>query len=142
MSTHPDGRPVAVTSEPVVEEPSIGQLVRRLVDDTGELVRSELKLAQTEFKSNLTAMVAPIGMVVGAAVFGLAALFVLLGAFVGWLTPYVGAGWAALIVAAVTGLIAFLLFSAGRKGLSAASLAPTRTTASLKQDAELLKGNR
>lgn len=142
MSTRPDGAPITVTTEPVPEEPSLGQLVRRLVDDTGELVRSELKLAQTEFKSNLSGMAGAIGMIAAAAIVAIGAFGVLLSAFVGWLTPFVGDGWAALIVAVVTGLVAFLLLQAGRKKLSAASLTPTRAAASLKQDAELIKGNR
>jgi len=120
--------------------PSIGELLRTLVEDVGHLFRTELRLAQAEVKSNLA------GLKVGAAAIAvggmllLVSLFTLVGAFVGWLTPYVGAGWAAFIVAVVLAVVGLIAISVGGKKLSAASLAPQRTVASLKQDAQTLKG--
>ncbi|MGI4879093.1 MAG: phage holin family protein [Janthinobacterium lividum] len=123
------------------EAPSIGELLRRLVEDTGHLFRTEIRLAKSELRSNIAAAAGG-GMAIGAgAILLLGAVFTLLGAAVGFLTPYVGAGWAALIVAVVAGVIGVILVMSGGKKLSASSLVPDRAVASLKQDADALKGN-
>lgn len=123
-----------------VETPSIGDLLRSLVDDTQHLFRTEIKLAKSEIKSNVaTAARGAVGIGIGV-IFLLGALFTLLGAAVAFLAPLVGTGWAALIVAVVVGGIGGLLVMSGLKKLSASSLVPDRTIASVKQDANALKG--
>lgn len=123
------------------DTPSIGELLRRLVEDTQHLFRTEIRLAKSELRSNI-ASAAKGGMAAGAGfILLLGAVFTLLGAAVGFLTPLVGAGWAALIVGVVTLVTGGLLVMSGIKKMSASSLAPERTVASLKQDADALKGN-
>ena len=123
------------------DNPSIGELLRRLVEDTQHLFRTEIRLAKSELRSNI-ASAAKGGIAAGAGlVLLLGAVFTLLGAAVGFLTPLVGAGWAALIVGVVTLIIGGLLVMSGIKKMTASSLAPERTVASLKQDADALKGN-
>ena len=119
---------------------SIGVLLRTLVEDVGHLFRTELRLAQAELKSNLSGLKTGAASIAVGGMLLLVSLFTLVGAFVGWLTPYVGAGWAAFIVAVVLAVIGLIAISVGGKKLSAASLAPQRTVASLKQDAQTLKG--
>lgn len=132
----------SVQIEPVTAEaPSIGELLRRLVDDTQHLFRTEIKLAQSELKSNIAAMArGAVGIGIGVILL-LGAVFTLLGAAVGFLTPLVGAVGAALIVAVVTGIIGVALVMSGLKKLSASSLMPDRAIASVKQDANVLKGH-
>lgn len=130
------GQPVMVKVE---ERRSISALIRQIADDATLLARTEVKLARAEITDNLHALIRPAIMVGAAALLGLAALFTLMGAFVGFLTPYVGAGWAALIVAGAVGLIAFLLLQSGLKGLSASALAPKRAVASVKADVAVVK---
>lgn len=122
-------------------EPSVGELIKQLVEDIGKLVRTELKLAQSELKANAANAGRPLLLVAIGLLLLLGALFTLLGALVGWLSPLVGPGWAAFIVAVVVGAIGAALVMSGKKGLSAIGFAPTRTVASLRQDAEVLKGN-
>ena len=119
---------------------SIGVLLRTLVEDVGHLFRTELRLAQAELKSNLSGLKTGAASIAVGGMLLLVSLFTLVGAFVGWLTPYVGAGWAAFIVAVVLAVIGLIAISVGGKKLNAASLAPQRTVASLKQDAQTLKG--
>jgi len=117
---------------------SIGDLLRNLIEDLGHLFRTELRLAQAEFRSNLSGLKVGITAIAVGGMFLLISLFTLVGAFVGWLTPYVGAGWAAFIVAVVLAVIGIIAISVGSKKLSVANLAPQRSVASLKQDAVTL----
>lgn len=119
--------------------PSIGAMLRQIVDDIGQLARAEVNLAKAEVTANLAKLVRPIVMIALGGLLSIAALFTLMGAFVGFLTPYVGAGWAALIVAAVVGAVAALLVMSGVKGFGAASLAPKRSVASVKADVAAVK---
>lgn len=124
-----------------LDTPSIGDLLRRLVDDTQHLFRTEIRLAQSELKGNLaSAARGAAGIAVGGMLL-LGAMFTLLGAAVGFLAPYVGAGVAGLIVAGATALIGGVLVMTGAKKLGATDLAPDRTVASLKHDVQALKGN-
>ena len=125
-----------------VETPSIGDLLRSLVDDTQHLFRTEIKLAKSEIKSNVAAAArGAVGIAIGVVLL-LGAFFTLLGALVAFLAPLVGTGWAALIVAVVVGGIGGLLVTSGLRKLSASSLVPDRTIASVKQDANALKGHK
>lgn len=115
-------------------------LVRGLADDATHLFRTEVKLARAEVAANVAGLARPVAMIGVAALLGVAALFTLMGAFVGWLAPYVGAGWAALIVAAVVGSIAGLMAMSALKALGAASLMPHRFVGDVKKDVAVLKG--
>jgi len=121
-------------------EPSIGELIRQLFEDVGKLIRTEIKLAQSEVKANAASLGKPLMLIAAGALLLLAALFTLMGAFVGWLADAVGPGWAAFIVAVVVGGIGVALVLSGRKSMSTVGLAPTRTIDSIRQDAEALKG--
>lgn len=121
--------------------PSIGDLLRQLIDDVQHLFKTELRSFQSEVRGNIAGMSGGAAMIAVGGVFMLAALITLFAAFVGWLTPVVGPGWAALIVAVVSAVLGLILLSVGRKRLSGAGLAPGRTLESLRQDAETLKGN-
>lgn len=119
----------------------IGDLLKRLIEDTGHLVRTELRLAKSEMRDNVKGLAGGAVMMVASVVFFIAALGTLLAAFVGWLTPMVGDGWAAFIVAVAAAVIGFILLSVGRKKMSAVSLTPEHTIASVKADVETIKGN-
>ena len=123
------------------EQPSIGQLVKDLVDDSRHLLRTELKLAQAEMKQNVSRMRTPVIAIAAGLLFCMAALFTLMGALVGWLSELVGPGWAAFIVAIFAAAIGVGLILFGRRQLAEGEIAPTRTVSSLKQDAQALKGN-
>jgi hypothetical protein len=77
---------------------SIGDLFQQLFDDSGRLVRAELRLAQAEFTASFRAMLPSIAAILVGGVFLLGSMLTMLAALVGWLTPYLGAGNAALAV--------------------------------------------
>lgn len=113
-------------------------LARGLVDDTTHLLRTEVKLAKAEVSANLIALIRPIGFIMMGMLLAVGALFTLLGAFVGLLTPRFGDGVAALIVAALTALVAGLLAWGGMSALKKARIAPERAKFSLKRDVNTL----
>lgn len=126
---------------PDAPEPSIGELIRSLLQDMGQLIRTEIKLAQAEMGQNLSRAKTPVMMVAVGLILMLGAFLTLLGALVGWLADAVGPGWAAFIVAVVVGGAGIALILSGKNKMSNVGLAPTRTVASVKQDAQALKGH-
>lgn len=104
------------------------------------LVRKEVDLVRAELSENATRAVAALGMIVGGVVFVLVALNVLTAALVAGITELgIEAGWASLIVGVVYLIIAAIMVRMGTNRLKAASLAPTRTTQSVRRDAQLVK---
>ncbi len=119
--------------------PPISALFRQIADDAGTLARSEVALARAELAHNVQSLVRPLATIVIAALLGIAALFTLMGAFVAFLTPYVGAGWAALIVAAAVGIVAVILLMSGLSGFDRISLMPKRAIRSVRTDVSTVK---
>ena len=120
---------------------SIGDLLRSLIGDIQHLLRTELKLFQAEVRSNIGGLKTGVMLLGIGVTLMLASLITLFAAFVGWLIPVVGHGWAELIVSVVSAVLGIILLGVGQKKLSGSGLTPDRTIASLKQDAETLKGN-
>lgn len=123
---------------------SIADVVRGLASDATHLMRTEVRLAKAEVRANVAGLVTPIILVAAGLILGIAALFTLMAAFVGLLVEVldISPGLASLIVAAVVGGIAGFLVMSGLGKLRAATLAPTRTMASVKEDVQTVKGNR
>ena len=126
---------------PGTPEPTIGELIRSLLQDMGQLIRTEIKLAQAEVGQNVSRAKAPVAMMAVGGLLLFGAFLTLLGALVGWLADAVGPGWAAFIVAVVVGGAGVALMLSAKNKLSNVALTPTRTVASVKQDAQALKGN-
>jgi len=122
-------------------EPSIGELVRQLFEDVGQLVRTEMKLAQAEMKQNVSAAAMPIAAIAAGGLLLVVGYLTLMGAIVGWLAEEIGPGWAAYLVTLLNVGLGIGLLMYGRNRLGRISMAPTRTVASIKQDAQALKGN-
>lgn len=126
---------------PGTPEPSIGELVRSLLQDVGQLIRTEIKLAQAEMGQNVSRAKTPVMLMAIGGLLMFGAFLTLLGALVGWLATEVGAGWAAFIVTVVVGGLGAALLLSGKNKMSQIAFTPTRTVASVKQDAQALKGN-
>lgn len=128
-----------MTQQKLAEERSLGDLFSELAAETGTLVRQEVALVQTELTQKATTVGKDIGfLVVGGAV-GYAALLAVLTAIIIGLANFIPAWAAALLVAVVVGITAFLLVSSALKSLKATELTPRETVKSLKEDAEWLK---
>jgi uncharacterized membrane protein YqjE len=118
------------------EDPSLGELLKRLSNDTGELLNQEVALAKAELKESA----ANIGK--GAVKLGIALVFGLTGALA--LTAFLiialgGAtdgryGTWALVVGVVEMIIAFVALNGARKSMRPSEIKPTETMETLRQD--------
>jgi Flp pilus assembly protein TadB len=125
-----------------VEDSSLGEIVGRLASDFSRLMRAEIALAKAEAKEEAKEAGKGIGFLAGAGYAGhLLVLFLSLAVMFG-LGHWMPLGWAALIVAVVWGIVAFVLQSSGRKNLKRATPPMTETVETLKEDAQWAKNPR
>ncbi|AZQ67570.1 phage holin family protein [Silicimonas algicola] len=121
------------------EREGAGTLVGSTLEHLSNLVRGEVDLARAELNESLSKTMTAAGLLVGAVVIALVALNVLAAALTAALAETgLGAGWAALIVGGVLLVVALILAMKGRSDLKLQSLAPTRTFANVKRDAQTI----
>lgn len=124
-------RPVGVAHAPHAPEwvalspgeaPGVTKLVGQLVDDTRDVVRTEIALIKAKVNERVTAYKGAVIFLVAAGVLALEALGALLVGLILTLATLVGPGWATLIVVgavfAAAGVLAYL-------GIKKLSPAPT-----------------
>lgn len=115
-------------------------LLSDLLGHVSNLVRHEIALAKAEISASLGKAGFGIALLGVAALICLAALNLLAAASVaGVMALGLGWGWAALVAAAVWAVVAGVLVLWGRSVLSAKSLAPHRSFASMRKDAHVFK---
>jgi len=135
MAQGPDPRQAG----PSAGASSIQSLIGDALRETNELARKEIALFRAEMAGNVRQLIIGLACMVGSAVFAVVALLVLIGAFVKWLAMIVGSEWlSALIVGGVLLAIAVGMALWARSVLSLSTLAPTRTTRQVRQDAQAL----
>lgn len=127
------------TTPPPPNPSSIQALLGDVLRETSDLARKEIALFRAEMASNIRSLVIGLACMAASAVFAVVALIVLIGAFVKWLATIVGSEWlSALIVGGVLLVIAVGLALWARSALSLSTLAPTRTTRQVREDARAL----
>jgi hypothetical protein len=114
----------------------IGQVTR----DLSTLMRQELELAKVEIKTEATKAGKGAGMLGGAGFAGYMVLLFLSFALWWALVNAMDASWAALIVAALWGVIGAVLFARGRNELRSVNPKPERTVETVSQVPSALKG--
>jgi hypothetical protein len=121
-------------------ERPIGELFRQLSEETTRLVHQELELAKAELSQKGKQAGAGAGMFGGAGGLGLAALGALTACFILALNAIMPAWLAALIVAVVYGIVAFVLVKQGQaKMKQAGPPVPEQTIETVKEDVEWAK---
>jgi hypothetical protein len=119
---------------------SLGELLKQLSEQTTRLVHQELELAKAELTQKGKQAGAGAGMFGGAGAIGLAALGALTACFILALNAIMPAWLAALLVAVVYGIIAFVLVKQGQAKMKAAGpLVPEQTIETVKEDVEWAK---
>jgi uncharacterized membrane protein YqjE len=114
---------------------SLGELLKQLSEQTTRLVHQELELAKAELTQKGKQAGAGAGLFGGAGALGLAALGALTACFILALNAVMPAWLAALIVAVVYGIIAFVLVKQGQAKLKAAGPpVPEQTIETVKED--------
>jgi hypothetical protein len=136
MSTPTNTAPASESST----DRSLGELISGVTQDLSTLMRQELELAKAEVQQSASRAGKGVGMLGGA---GLAGYFVLLFLSVAlwWaIGAGTGLGWSALIVAAIWGIIAAVLYVVGRNSLKSVRGMP-KTADTVKHIPDALKGN-
>jgi uncharacterized membrane protein YqjE len=119
---------------------SLGELLKQLSQETTQLVHQELELAKAELQEKGKQAGAGAGMFGGAGALGLAALGALTACFILALDLIMPAWLAALIVAVVYGIIAFILVKQGQAKIKQATPpVPEQTIETVKEDVEWAK---
>ena len=121
---------------------TLGELLRDLSDGTAQLVRQEIRLARTETVESLLGLKHGTVLVGTGIALALCAAGATVAFLVLVLSRYVlgGRTWlAALIVAIVLDLVAWVCVRRGAAALSAKRLAPHETTTSIRDTARWLK---
>ena len=153
MSRH-DG-PFADPTEPHVVHPETGDaidgtgnsdnvvdLMKQLAMQGSHLAEQQLALIKAEVRESTTEMKTAIGSMAGAAVVGLSGLGVTLMGIAYLLGDAIdNMPLATLIVGLVTLGIAFVLYRAGAKKMSATHLSPERTQRTLQRTPEAVRGD-
>jgi hypothetical protein len=121
------------------QENSVGELIGNISDDLSRLFRQEVELAKVEIKQEAAKAGKAAGMLGGAGFAGYLAVVLLSFALVFGLANVMDAGWAALIVAVIWGIIGAVLYATGRKRLKTVDPMPHRTVETIKEDAQWLK---
>ena len=121
---------------------NVVDLVRQLAGQGSHLAEQQLSLVKAEIREATTDIKTAVGAMAGAAVVGLAGLGVLLMGIAYLLGDAIeSVPWATLIVGLVTLVIAYLLYQAGSKKLSAANLSPERSQRTLERAPEIARGD-
>ena len=119
------------------------RMLKQLADETTTLVRQEIELAKAEFSEKGRKAGAGFGMWGAAGVAGLLALGALTASLILALDGAMPNWLAALVVAAVYGVLAGVLYLAGRQKVDEATpIKPEQTIETLKEDVEWAKTQR
>ena len=106
---------------------SLGTLLTGLIEDLGQLVRQELRLAQSEASEKFKQAQNGVYAVVTGLLVAFCALLILLQAVVIALGNLMPAWLASVVVGLVLAVVAFVLIHQGRSNLKARNLIPERT---------------
>ncbi len=118
---------------------AIHNLVGDALRESTDLARKEFALFRTEMAANVRSLFLGVAMLIGAAVFAVAAIIWLTQALVEWLGAVLESeALAALIVGGALAAIAIGLGLYGRSAMSSATLTPERTVRSVRRDGEVL----
>lgn len=131
---------VSSTPTPKAGDPSLGDLVKRLSEDSTRLIRDELKLAQAEATEKAKDLGVGVGAFGAAGVLALFGFAVLIATGILALALVLPAWLASLIVGVALLVIAGIAALVGKKKVSeGAPPVPTETIASAKADVNEIK---
>lgn len=135
---------MAATQDPAgaedLRDRSLGELLKQLSEQTTRLVHQELELAKAELSEKGKQAGQGAGMFGGAGALGLAALGALTACFILALDTVMPAWLAALVVAVVYGIVAFVLVKQGQARMKrAVPPVPEQTIETVKEDVEWAK---
>lgn len=123
-----------------LNRPSTPSLLADALTQITTLFETEIRLVRSEISQKITVAITSVAVLVAAAVLMVAALIFLLQGVVELLIFY---GWqpfaADFLVGVVIAVVAIVAVFMAKKGLSASTLAPTRSLHQIGKDAHLVK---
>jgi len=128
---------VGVGSTPA--DPSVGELMTQLSEQTSRLVRDELQLAQIELKNSAKHAGLGAGLFSAAGLLALFGLTTLIATSIIALALLLPLWLSALIVAVVLFIFAGIAALVGKKQIQQASRTPERTVTNVKRDVAEVK---
>ena len=130
----------AARGQTIAGERSAGDVLKDIVANLQEIIRSEVRLARVEIKEETGKMASASAVLAAGAVLGLYALFFIFLALVYVLTTFLSPAASALIVGVALAIVSGILVMAGRGRLRQVSPKPEKTIDSVKENIEWLKG--
>lgn len=121
-------------------ERSIGELLSDLANETGTLIRQEVKLAGAELAEKASTVGRQVAFIAGGALLGMLGLLLLLQSLVVGLAAYMPLWVSALIVGIAVSALAAGLVSKGIATLRTANLKPVQTIQSLEATKSIVRG--
>lgn len=119
--------------------PSLGTLIRELLDDIAELLRQEVRLARAEAGEALERLQTGAVMLVSGLLLGFCALLLLLQALVVALSNVMQPWLATSLVAVGVAAIALVLIWLAQRRLRLSAVYPRRTVQSVQDDTDMIK---
>jgi hypothetical protein len=113
---------------------TLSDLTKDMAFYLGDMFRNELKLARVEATEGVKSLSGGVGLIVGGAVFGIAALTLAFFAIASGLSLVMPMWAASAIIAVVGGLIALVLIKAGNAALKPKDLSLPRTREQMSRD--------
>ncbi len=124
----------------VEENSSIGDLFTELANESSELIRQEVALAQVEITQKATKVGINIGYLVVGGSIAFIAVQAIIAAIIIALGILIGSYWiSALIVGIVVAIVAYFLVSSALESLKKMDMTPEKTKESVKEDVEFIK---
>lgn len=124
----------------VNDERSLGELFSELANESSQLIRQEVALAQVEITEKATKVGIDIGYLVVGGSIAFAAFQAILAAVIIGLGILIGSYWlSALIVGIIVAIVAYFLISSALNSLKNMDFTPRQTTETIKEDVEWVK---
>jgi uncharacterized membrane protein YqjE len=121
-------------------ERSAADVLKDIVGNVQEIIRSEVRLARAEIREDTTQLMKAGTVLAAGALLGLYALLFLFIALMYGLTTVLSPAVSALLVGVALAIVAGILVSAGRGRLRNVSPKPEKTIETVKENIEWLKG--
>jgi uncharacterized membrane protein YqjE len=118
---------------------TMAEILRDIIADVQEIVRSEFRLAKAEVQEETTKVARSGIPLIAGLLLGLYALGFILLAAVHALSIVVAAWLAALIVGFVVGVVSLILINLGRNRLKGVKVVPEKTIGTVKENVQWVR---
>lgn len=127
------------TDYTTTDERSVGDLFSELLQDTKTLVNQEVELAKTEMSQKASSMGKHVGFIAAGGFIAYAGFLAIIAALIIGIGQLIPMWLSALLVGVIVAAVGYLLVQRGLNKLKSESMAPEKTVATLKENAQWAK---